>query len=130
MFVLLPRSIAHNYGVVRHRVGLEDVFRQAGSMPPVSVRSVDRWIAGGDIGPHAPRSEVFHPGQAKLSHIGQMTDPHLNIYPGISLKAGTFLVCMIDHFPSGSRVVCMIWRVFPRFDLYYTDLARHLVTAG
>ena len=85
VFDLLPPSIAHNYGVVRHRVGLEDVFRPVGSMlfrfdpsiDAVSFRSGDRWIAGGDIPPHPLCCGCFHPVKAKVSNVGQMTDHHL-----------------------------------------------------
>ena len=33
-------------------------------------------------------------------------------------------------FPGGSRIICMIYHTFPGLDLYYTDLALHLITAG
>ena len=33
-------------------------------------------------------------------------------------------------FPGGSRIICMIYHTFPGLDLYYADLAQHLITAG
>ena len=31
--------------------------------------------------------------------------------------------------PGGSRKICMIQHIFPGFDLYYPDLAQHLITS-
>ena len=32
--------------------------------------------------------------------------------------------------PDGSGIICMIWAMFPGLDLYYTDPAQPLTTAG
>ena len=32
--------------------------------------------------------------------------------------------------PGGSHTICMIYDAFPGLDLYYTDPAQHLRTAG